>query len=237
MYVSRSQVVDVGRNVDIKVELTSSQQQLYKFYVPEDIDHILITIKNIEFCVQCISLSVQIQVDSLPSADSYITALHIDEDTYDNNSIFHHLWVQENSWYYLNFSFNATVDEEGDVGGLIFHVKAFSSVILNDDYDQGGAKTVQVGSNATATEVDMFKTAKFKKHRDNRSVTYLPYNQYNLVRDGKTDSFLYAFEMRQLTDKSLPIAVNLTSEEFSVLRSVAYILRLIVSSKFNAGYI
>ncbi|KAF5270209.1 hypothetical protein FQA39_LY08423 [Lamprigera yunnana] len=207
---SKPKPMVVISNVDTHVLLEPKSVRIYKFFV-YDVDFSILYLRKIEFCKSCTILTVKIQAHRTPFTDSLYT-VHLKKENYNKKMFMLRFLTVEDSWYYVSFKMDGY-----DVSQFVFEIEnngTIDAVELNTNFTESDRNTTNI------TKLDNHSTFKRSILRNYQS-QYLDYNisykQYNLIRSGHTESFLYSFDLHAEVDAP-PIPINMTNKEVMILK-------------------
>lgn len=196
-------------NTITKLNLEVTKSSLYKFYVPEDIDHVLITIHLITPCKTCENITILAQTGTIPNEEKYQEILTFDGKYETKEYIY--FWPEEENWHYIDISMSENPKNTSN--------KNFAQISLNLKYISGLQE--QMYLNITDTRIKKYyKTAVDKQLtvKTNPLRYNIPYKQYNLIRITENDNFLFEYDFHPNKKGSTPILLNITSFEMTVLK-------------------
>lgn len=188
----------------VRVVLTS-ERVLYKFFVPERVDHILISVSVDKGCSKCGEIFVTVQEGRFPTANSYVERIKINAKS-GNESLF--VWVDGNGWYYLEIRYGEKALSVGETD-LSILLKLFSERVENAD------------PNVTAL---YFKSSQQKATLLRRKPlqNLVSYKQYNLMRISSAEDFTFEYDLQPIGNDTEPLYVNVTDKRMTVLKFTVY---------------
>lgn len=193
LYSTNASKVDIiSQNQNVQIMVNSSR--VVKFYVPEFVDHAVLMVKSLQFLDGDV-LKVSVQARKLPNANENLLNFVLN-DTGNNEPFYGKFWTLEENWHYIEFS--------GDHVNVTFHLQFFTST-------EGSFLE-------TYKNTSYFRTAVKKIPQRDRLSEISPYKQYNLVKISSTESFLYSYDLPTEIDTTVPVPINLTSSDFTVLK-------------------
>lgn len=205
--VDQQNIQTISLNNRIEIPLKQNQIQLFKFYIPEDIDHVLIEIEIGTPCKHCKneSILIYVQTGSVPMENKYQEKLLIEGKEEGKKYLW--FWPEEETWHYINISF-------------VSEVKDYTSVALKLKYISGLLEEMHTIPNTTDKRINLFKTSVDKKLTlRNEALRYnLPYKQYNLMRVSGSENFVFEYDFRPNINGSTPLLLNLTTSEMTILK-------------------
>ncbi|XP_017783090.1 PREDICTED: transmembrane protein 8A isoform X2 [Nicrophorus vespilloides] len=175
----------------IKASLDGTGNSIYKFFIDETVELILINFDISNICDTC-NVVGRIHPYNIPSVNS--TPVLSINNTIHNPSA--RIPVIDGIYYYLTLQLD-DVESKADFSFSILPVSM--------------KKTPKNFNNS------LFLNAVPKTHYEVMKLP-LPYKEYSLHKSRSADSFLFTYEMQPLKDGSVPIAVNISSTDFSVIR-------------------
>lgn len=188
-------VAVVTQDVEIEVVFDTKTSSIYKFFVPETIDHVLVTITNLHLCSNCSLIRGKVQANNIPDGNNSLVAFELKTEFYNVD-----FWTEESTWYYLVFSVDNTANDSQS--SLIAQLRYFSN---------------KQTKNATK-KVDYYKKSSLKKYRRAESLSSVFVKQYDLVRFSSNENFVFSYDLGVYDDEEVVISLNLTSTEFTVLK-------------------
>lgn len=191
-----SGVAVVSQDVEFEVVLEAKKDSIYKFFIPETIDHVLIMITNLHLCSNCTSIRGKVRANNIPEGNHSLVAFEL-----KNEDIFNiEFWTEENTWYYLVLSLDGVANDLQS--SLIARLRYFSN---------------KQTTNSTK-KVDFYKKSSLKKYRHEKALSSVFVKQYDLVRFSSNENFVYSYDLGVYADEEVIISLNLTSTEFTVLK-------------------
>lgn len=192
----------------IHVNLMGDEIRVYKFYVPQFVDCILLNINNASW-----NESAGISFNVHPSNT---TSVNINS-TLDYN--YRKLFVEEDAWYFV------TVSLITGSSRTRFHICDNYSKFVVDFVmlsPRGELKfSLHYLRNELQTNISetYYKNAVMKSFKNDHNLYDVPYKEYQLIRLGNTDSFVYSYEMKSLDGLSIrSSSLNISSTDLTVLK-------------------
>lgn len=182
------------------IQVTINTTKLFKFYVPEFVDHAMFVL-NAAQITEGENLTVLIDAKRLPTRNNNLLNFVLNY-TADFHPYYKKFWTLEENWHYLKI--NAR-----DVN-VNFRLQFFT---VTDAVSF--LQTVML-KNFTR----LYRTALQKIHRTDTLSEMIPYKQYNLVKTSSSESFLFSYDLLSEIDASVPVTINLTTSDFTVLKFV-----------------
>ncbi|XP_022910673.1 post-GPI attachment to proteins factor 6 [Onthophagus taurus] len=211
LFIKKSFVLNVGTSgVSMDMRLSQNETQTYKFFIPNGNNRLVLVLSNIEFCADCTELSAKIysDVDNLNSQG----LISISKATHKNEPIYYRLNTIENTWQYIQFNITSKNIHQEKQGKLKMQIKSFetsnANIAQENYYELFKTKNLS----------DLFGDPMYKLLSNELSTNRVLYKEYDLVRSGKAETFFYQFDLHPNPDGSIPISVNLTSEDYTTLR-------------------
>ncbi|CAH0551915.1 unnamed protein product [Brassicogethes aeneus] len=193
---------------------SNNKPKYFKFFVPKDIDHAIVIIREIIFSPNTDQLITRVNSLTVPSKNKTLAMLDLDKNNKTGELAFP---VMEDSWHYLQFIFNNTNDnnktKSEDLSTLSFKVRYFSSI-------QKTKTEVLIKTLPNRTEqIIYYNNTLFKQLNNRHKLTELiSFKEYSLLRDSSSDSFVFSYVLEDELDSVLPIAINVTSDQLTVLK-------------------
>lgn len=190
--------------------LKPKNEIIYKFYVPKSIDTVIISLKDIIYCTSCYKLISRVQSRSIPTEKNFLKTFLISNNTFNGK-----FWAEEESWYYITFNFESNDTNIQDNGQFMFLVKYISNII---DISLKNQTEITVRENLNSRTFSLYSRAEFRSFMSENSILNNVYKQYDLIRGGNTESFLFSFDLNLVEEDAPPLFINLTSIDFTVLK-------------------
>lgn len=185
------------------LSVMSNASGLFKFYLPQHIDHIAIIINNINFTATPESLNIRVQSNRIPTAADNLANLYLSEITEPFSAT---VWTKEESWHYIQFNFTSnTTRTVQDNSTALFRLKLFPSIVIPTNY-----------TNNTNND-SIYHGVIYKIHNTDLISQVTPYNQYNLVKDVSSESFMFSYDLEVAVGQTVPVPVNVTTRGFTAL--------------------
>lgn len=147
------------------------------------------------------NVTVAIDAKRLPSTSNSLVEFVLNY-TQDFHPYYTKFWTFEENWHYLKIvAPNVIVN---------FRLQFFTAT--------DAVSFLQTLTLKNFTKY--YRTALQKIHRTDTLTEMIPYKQYNLVRISSSESFLFSYILQNEIDASIPIAINLTTNDFAVLKFV-----------------
>lgn len=191
----------------VNITLHQKKPRVYKFFVPENIDHIIITFK-IKPCPLCGDIYTSVQENKIPNNEDYLEKVTIkgNSDSIVNLQI----WPFENKWHYLSIRY-VDMDNTSIVNktNIAINMTFITSLTLNKKNE---------------TDLLYFKTSISKiLTTKNKPLTHIvPYKQYEMMRISSAENFIFEYDFAPYANGSSPIVLNVTNKEMSVLKFDIY---------------
>lgn len=199
LYASNTTVVDIIiPNQNIQATINSTK--IFKFFVPEFVDHAMLVVNSIQL-VEGENITFAIDAKRLPSINNSLVDFILNY-TQDFHPHYTKFWTFEENWHYLQIiASNVNVN---------FRLQFFTAT--------DAVSFLQTLTLKNFTK--LYRTALQKVHRTDTLSEMIPYKQYNLVKISSSESFLFSYDLQSEIDASVPIAINLTTSDFTVLKFV-----------------
>ncbi|KAB0799793.1 hypothetical protein PPYR_07673 [Photinus pyralis] len=187
--------------------------RIFKFYVSDYTEYVILHMKKIKFCVDCTKIKLRVQSHRIPNVNESLYSMDLTKEAYDTKNFKTQIMTVEDSWYYVSFNLDSKTDSEAE---FAFTFKCFSTYPSND--------TQLLFSNETKIFPLNINSTRYYKHSILRNYASpylhlnLSYNQYNLVREGSIENFFYSFDLHPDTDGSVPSSVNITNNDMTALK-------------------
>lgn len=196
-------------NANTIINIETNKKEFYKFYVPEDVDHVLLRVEIITPCKNCEDIIVYLQTCSVPHENSYQEKLQLSGKQEIKNYLW--FWPEEENWHYLTINFSEVTKNNKTL-------KDNAQVSIYMKYISGLQEELYV--NNTETKKVLFKTSVNKQMLvKKKALQYnIPYKQYNLMRLSSIDNFVFEYDFRPNKNGSTPLLLNLTNSEMTVLK-------------------
>lgn len=206
-------VIIAPNDGDITVILHQNTSRTYKFYVPEHIDHVLISVEVVTPCKHCDNITVMVQTGVVPNNLEYQDKLVIAGRQEDKHVI--RMWPEEKNWHYLSLIFDESIMKNK-------LVKDYIELSVGLKYLSG--LHTEMYRNESAGQVNLFKTSVNKQLtvKDGALQYSVPYKQYTLMRLTAPDNFIFEYDFRPEENGSTPVLLNVTSDEMTVLKFSVY---------------
>ncbi|XP_025829170.1 post-GPI attachment to proteins factor 6-like [Agrilus planipennis] len=213
LYISTVEDVEiVTKDVDMEVTLSSKSYAVFKFFAPEKVDHVFLTIVDSVSCKDCDFFNVRIQPHNVPSMFKSIKSLDIPVANFSRQNYSINIWTPENAWYYLRFQFTQKTFSLINGGFFTFRLKFFLlPELINENV------TLNLNNSNFDTYVP---DPVFRLHRDGNISNIMSYNEYDLVRERNSDNFVYGYDLRPKKNGKIPLYINATNDKFTVLKFV-----------------
>lgn len=211
--VQQNIVIIAPNDGDITVILHQNTSRTYKFYVPQNIDHVLISVEVVTPCKYCANITVMVQTGVVPNDLEYQDKLIIAGRQEDKYII--RLWPEEKNWHYLSLIFDESIMKNK-------LAKDYLEFSVGLKYLSGLHK--EMYRNESAGQVNLFKTS-VNKHltvKDGALQYSVPYKQYTLMRLTAPDNFIFEYDFRPEENGTTPVLLNVTSDEMTVLKFSVY---------------
>lgn len=195
------------------VNIESNKKQFYKFYVSEDVDHVLLRVEILTPCKNCENIIIYLQTCSVPNESSYQEKLQLPGKAEIKNFLF---WPEEENWHYLSINLSELTKNNKTV-------KDNAQVAIYLKYISGLQEDLYV--NTTETKKVLFKTSVNKQMLvKKKALQYynIPYKQYNLLRHSSIDNFIFEYDFRPNKNGTTPLLLNLTNSEMTVLKFIVH---------------
>lgn len=211
MYVRKYFVLDLERNnaIAITIPTYTRDNQTYKFHIPENHDRLVVTVSSIIFCDTCTTLTAQL----FDEAGLYDKTIILQKIEHKGGSLYYRLNAMGTQSYYMQFFFKALHPQIDDYAHLTFDIKSFRSI---------NNETVLMQENKTQplNALTLYKSAVYQTSRYDYLFPYVVYKEYTLVKNEKSDSFSYTFDLQPSTKGVVPLSINLTNTDFSLLKFI-----------------
>lgn len=230
----------VAANQDQHVLLSANVERFYKFYVPEIVDSAILIIRDFKFSNTSTYLNIKMSPNVVPNVNNSIYDINLKREDYFHLFRVYYLRFAtlENSWFYFNFKFKN--DNKNETGEFVYRIKYYSS-FANVFYDKDNqSSSIEVKTEAvtdsTLAEISklrnnvstMFKQTVLRNYQSTYLITKTAYKQYNLVRDGHMESFVYSFDLKPLSDGYVPVSINMSNDN-------VYVLQFYINSGLDTG--
>lgn len=185
-----------------------SEPETYKFFVADNIDHIYVSFNTPNPCKYCKNIVVTVQESRIPDKEHYLDKMHFDNNNQVNNVM--QVWPYENRWHFIDFRYdleNVTQDFTTDISISFKFISGINSTAIKNETDDLYFKT----------SVDKKLTSKYKSLQ-----SILPYKQYDLMRIGSADNFLFDYDLPPFKNGTVPLTLNVTFKEMTVLKFQIY---------------
>ncbi|KAK5648585.1 hypothetical protein RI129_003477 [Pyrocoelia pectoralis] len=195
--------------------------RIYKFYVSDSTDYVILQLDKIKFCTNCTKINFRVQLNRIPNTNESLHSFELTKETYDTKSFQLQLTAtMEDSWYYVSFRLESESDGETE---FIFTIKYYLTYLtfFNEGSSTNETKNVLLSNETTTSPQNStlhYKQSVLRNYRSPYLHLNLTYKQYNLVREGSVENFFYSFDLHPNKDGSVPSSVNITNNDMIALK-------------------
>jgi len=171
----------------------------FKFLVPARLDQAIISVSNITLSADQV-IFLRADARKPPTNTSFLLERVLNSTI--TNSLNVMVNVEPQTWYFMSFDFLSSSE-------LTFRLRYFSNRL-----PLGQSFVAQTVGNTTLYNMSV----ETKNYLTQRLTDIHPYKQYNLIRESSTASYMFSLKLQPEIDSSLYLPINVTSNEFSVLK-------------------
>lgn len=184
--------------------LTSNK--FYKFYVPQDVDHVIFGIKDIFFASTQEVINIKVQANRIPTLQENLNNVYLNSEN-ATDVYYITVWTKEEAWHYVQFE-----SAYGSNSSLLFNLQMFSSLLKSIPFAQSSL------SNNVTNQTSFYNGAVDRVFQTGRLVDTVPYKQYNLLKDMDKESFMFTYDLEITLQEPISVPINVTTDVFSTLR-------------------
>lgn len=193
-------VKELASDSESTISLKVNTENVFKFFVSENINSVVFNFNNVLFCKSCTKMISRIRPNAIATIENNSKTIEIIPNLTEYKDS---MWVAEEVWYYISFMFVANNLNSNDTGKFNLDINYISNRMDSP--------------NST-----LYKKAKYKSTMLLKSSSSLVYKQYDLIRDGNTESFLFSYELEILDPDSPLLFLNMSSTDFTALKFKLY---------------
>lgn len=201
-------ILNGGESHTNKLLSNASESLSYKFFVPQNIPGvtikiILLDVGGNEWClINCPSVNVYVQANSLPTRDSYIHNKII----YPNQTTEHTIEIhpEEDAWHYIDLEFKTIDGASEDVIGSNGGMKATSTA-------DGNSSLIDVLESLDFTLELVFHILADNIENDVQFLENRLFESYPLLRQTYREFFMFDYDLLPDANGTVPQSLNLTS--------------------------
>lgn len=208
-YITANQIKIFPNLNNYTITLNEKNKQTYKFFVPDNINHIYVAFKVPAQCEYCKNIIVTVQESRVPSKEKFLEKLRFKEN-FETNVM--QIWPYENRWHYMELQYDPMENITSNLSTNISISFKFIS-----DISTAPIKNDTIHNLYFKTSINKKFTSKYKPLQ-----SVLPYMQYDMLRISSTDNFLFDYDLPPFKNGSSPMTLNVTFNEMTVLRFPIY---------------
>ncbi|KAL3288490.1 hypothetical protein HHI36_002932 [Cryptolaemus montrouzieri] len=193
-------------NYSYQIQSRRNGSYYYQFSTTPNIKEVILKIEKLEGADN-LNITLRLNYESLPSVTKYVESKTISRSDSELEIPY---WLNKDGRYFLELHFDKNNELETSVG---FSLNAVS-------LDQTFRRKNLRASLSNKLNPRLFKSAAIDYYQDKTTGTIEPYTTYKLIKESGSESFLYTFNINheQENEFMVPIPLNLTEENFSVLK-------------------